>query len=136
MQNNFNIGKNISHYRKTNNLTQVELANKLNISMQAVSKWEQGITFPDISLLPAIADIFNISIDELFGKKQKTEPIFEMVENVPWNDDRKIRVAIYQGQKLMQHSEHELNTGSNAITLNFDYGKLYNINGICKLNKQ
>ena len=136
MQNNFNIGKNISHYRKINNLTQVELADKLNISMQAVSKWEQGITFPDISLLPAIADIFNISIDELFGKKQKTEPIFEMVENVPWNDDRKIRVAIYQGQKLMQHSEHELNTGNNAITLNFDYGKLYKINGICKLNKQ
>ena len=136
MNNNLNIGKTISHYRKMNSLTQTELADKLGISTQAVSKWEQEVTYPDIALLPEIAEIFCISIDELFGKSIDKEPVFDVVENVPWTDDRKIRIAIYQGQKLLQHSEHEIKTGDNIINLHFDYGKLYKINGFCKLHKE
>ena len=69
MNTKINIGERIAYYRRLNAMTQEELAQKLNISTQAVSKWEQKITSPDIMLLPELASIFNISIDELFGKK-------------------------------------------------------------------
>lgn len=61
------IGDKISTLRKQNNMTQEELANKLSVTPQAVSKWENGITSPDISLLGAIATLFHISTDELLG---------------------------------------------------------------------
>ena len=58
-----NIQKQIAMLRKRNNMTQAELAEKLSISYQAVSQWENGNTFPDITMLPEIAKIFNVSID-------------------------------------------------------------------------
>lgn len=128
------IGERIAYYRKLNAMTQEELASKLNISTQAVSKWEQKITSPDIMLLPEIAKIFNISIDELFGIKVNKEPVFNLIDNVPWNDDRQIRIAVYHGQKLMQQSTYELKHGINEINIHFDYGDVYKIHGICKLN--
>lgn len=129
------IGEKIAYYRKLNSMTQAELASKLNISTQAVSKWEQNITSPDIMLLPELAKIFDISIDELFGIKVNKEPVFNLVNNVPWDDDRKIRIAFYHGKKLMQQSTYELQQGINEINIHFDYGDVYNINGICKLNR-
>ena len=95
------IGERIAYHRKMNAMTQEELAGKLNVSTQAVSKWEQKISSPDITLLPEIASVFSISIDELFGKKVDREPVFNLVDNVPWDDDRKIRIAVYHGKKLM-----------------------------------
>jgi len=62
-----NIGDKIALLRKQNNMTQEELANKLSVTPQAVSKWENGITSPDISLLGSIAQLFHITTDELLG---------------------------------------------------------------------
>lgn len=62
----------ISFYRKKQGLTQEELAVKLGVTNQAVSKWESAQCCPDINLIPMIADIFQISIDELFGKKPRS----------------------------------------------------------------
>lgn len=129
-----NIGERIAHYRKMNCMTQEELGRKLNVSTQAVSKWEQKLSSPDIMLLPELASIFNISIDELFGKKVDREPVFNLVENVPWDDDRKIRFAVYHGKKLMQQSTYELQNGTNKINIHFDYGDAYKIQGVCNLN--
>ena len=131
---NFDISERIAYYRKLNSMTQAELASKLNISTQAVSKWEQKISSPDITLLPELAEIFNISIDELFGMKVNREPVFNLVDNVPWDDDRKVRIAFYHGKKLMQQSMYELQNGLNEINIHFDYGDVYKIHGICKLN--
>ena len=61
-----NIGCNIKRLRKKNGLTQLQLAEKISISPQAISKWERNVNFPDITLLPVLADLFNCSIDELF----------------------------------------------------------------------
>ena len=55
----------IKQIRKDNNLTQKQLADRLGVTYQAVSKWENGINLPDISILKQISDEFNISIDEL-----------------------------------------------------------------------
>ena len=63
------IGKTIVSLRKSKNMTQMELADKLGISFQAVSNWERGNSMPDISKLPELAEIFGVSLDELLGEK-------------------------------------------------------------------
>ena len=64
---NINIGENIRSLRKTKDVTQEELAEYLGISFQSISKWERGEGFPDITMLPDLADFFNTSVDELLG---------------------------------------------------------------------
>lgn len=59
------IGKRIAALRKKSGMTQAELAGKLNVTDKAVSKWERDLSCPDISLLPKIATLFSISLDEL-----------------------------------------------------------------------
>ncbi|MBR5500357.1 MAG: helix-turn-helix transcriptional regulator [Clostridia bacterium] len=62
-----NIGNKIRELRKNRGITQEQLANSIGISFQAVSKWENGIALPDITLAPILARYFGISMDELFG---------------------------------------------------------------------
>ncbi len=61
------LNKNIVRLRKKRGLTQEQLANLLNVSVTAVSKWENGNNRPDIELLPDMADVFQVSIDSLLG---------------------------------------------------------------------
>jgi len=63
------IGENITFLRKKKGLTQDELAKELNISNQAVSKWESGKCCPDIELIPVLAHFFEVSIDDLLVSK-------------------------------------------------------------------
>ena len=63
--NELKVGARIAKLRNENNITQFELAEKLGVTDRAVSKWETGGGFPDITLLPQIADIFNVNIDYL-----------------------------------------------------------------------
>lgn len=65
------FGQRIIELRKKRNLTQEDLAEKLGITSQAVSKWENNIGFPDITLLPRLAEILDTSIEYLFGKMKK-----------------------------------------------------------------
>ena len=67
---NTTLGRRIMSLRKAAGLTQEQLAEKLGVSPQAVSKWENDISCPDISALPLIASIFGVSSDELLGIKQ------------------------------------------------------------------
>lgn len=60
------LGDNIKKLRNERQVTQEQLAEHLNISYQAISKWENNITIPDVQLLPAIAEYFEVSFDELF----------------------------------------------------------------------
>ena len=57
----------ISFLRKQKDLTQEQLANALGVTNQSVSKWESGQCCPDIQLLPNIAELFDVSVDELLG---------------------------------------------------------------------
>ena len=65
--NKINIGKNITKFRRSKGITQDELASYIGVSKSSVSKWENNITYPDIVLLPQLATLFNISLDELIG---------------------------------------------------------------------
>ena len=64
------IGKRIAHLRKEKGLTQEELAQHMGISPQAVSKWENDQTCPDISALPKPARLFGVTVDELLEGKE------------------------------------------------------------------
>ncbi len=65
------IGKRISSHRKRLGLTQEQLAEKLGVTAQAVSKWENDQSCPDIATLPLLADIFGISVDAILGREQE-----------------------------------------------------------------
>lgn len=62
-----NIGLTIKNLRNQKNVSQKELADKLNVSCQSISKWENNNTYPDISMIPIIADYFHVSIDTIFN---------------------------------------------------------------------
>jgi len=66
---NETVAKNVVYFRNLLGLSQNKLAEKLGVSPQAISKWERGICCPDISLLPALSRVFEVSIDELFKKR-------------------------------------------------------------------
>ena len=69
------IANNISELRRAFPLTQAELAEKLNYSDKAVSKWERGESMPDIEVLKQIADLFGVSVDYLLSETHdKSEP--------------------------------------------------------------
>lgn len=65
----FNLNEQIAFLRKAKNVTQEEMAQSLGVTNQSVSKWESAQCCPDIQLLPAIADYFDVSVDELIGHK-------------------------------------------------------------------
>ena len=74
------VGRNISIMRKKRGITQMELANRLGISFQAVSNWERGISMPDIANLKLLAEIFETTTDEILGEVKD-------VHNVPAVDE-------------------------------------------------
>jgi len=72
------VGENIKKYRVESGLTQKDLAERLFVTSQAVSRWENGDVEPSITTLTALADIFGVSIDEIIGRANK-----EVVEELP-----------------------------------------------------
>ncbi len=76
------LGERIAYYRKKAGLTQENLAEKCSVTSQAVSKWENDLNAPDISLLPALAELLNVTCDELLGvrKQEVTAVAPELVD--------------------------------------------------------
>lgn len=64
---------NLQKYRKARNLSQEDLAEKLQVSRQAVAKWEKGANYPDILNLTLLADIFGVTVDALIYGNECTE---------------------------------------------------------------
>ena len=67
------IGKNITNLRKSRRLTQLELANELNYSDKAISKWENGDSLPDIETLQNVAKYFDVTLDFLVSEDHEDE---------------------------------------------------------------
>ena len=124
------ISENIKKYRKQIGLTQEELADRLGITFQAISKWETGLCAPDILLLPDLADIFNCKIDELFSRDgQAGEPV------LPWEDDGIVRGVVFIGRKLLSSEETAGRFTLHVADLPYDCNnkKEINISGECNV---
>ena len=145
------LGKQIAHYRRNKNITQDALAKQLGISNQAVSKWETEQSYPDVELLPKIADIFEITLDELFEREfkqaeaasgftptgsgndasTKTASATAILEAstilppfyglLPWENDEKLRVVLFQGHDLIQKDELKKRFGKICNDITFNY---------------
>lgn len=107
------IGKRISEFRKAMDMTQLELADKLSISFQAVSNWERGNSMPDISKLPELAEIFGVTIDAIIGHDNTVlhDVISSQSPNIKEYSDADISEAAY----LLKPSQLE------DILINTDY---------------
>ena len=97
------IGENIKRMRRERDLTQEEMATHLGISFQSISKWERGDGYPDITMLPALANYFGISIDELLGmsKIEKNNQYCDI--NRIWDENNK-KGLHQENVALMRHS--------------------------------
>ena len=98
------IGKRIAALRKEKGLKQDNLAQMLEVSPQAVSKWENDQTCPDISLLPKLARILGVSVDELLSGKQELQSVVTLVPEEQRKDikDMMLRIVVdsYDGNKV------------------------------------
>jgi len=95
------FGKRFTRLRKEKGLTQDDIAFKVNISPQAVSKWENDLSMPDISLLVDLADILDVTLDELLGKTLKHEA--KMIDNANKDINKmtlKIKILSEEGDKV------------------------------------
>ncbi len=95
---NETLGKRIALYRKEKGLRQDDLAEMLGVSPQAVSKWENDQTCPDISLLPQLAGILGVTVDELLSGKKET-PAVRLVPEEERKDikDMMLRIIVEDG---------------------------------------
>ena len=67
------LGMMIASLRKENGMTQLELAEKMGVTDKAVSKWERDLSCPDINILPRLAEVFGVSVDELMQIKAEAQ---------------------------------------------------------------
>lgn len=92
------IGKFIKEKRKECKLTQGELAEKLNVTDRAVSKWENGVCMPDCSIIPELCEILNITINDLFSGE-----IVDMK-----NNEKKLEENLLEVAKIKEEQDKEL----------------------------
>ena len=76
------LQENIKVFRKERGLTQEELAIRLNVVRQTVSKWEKGLSVPDAELLQKIADVLDVSVGQLLGQEREVEHRNEVAEQL------------------------------------------------------
>ncbi|MBR6808489.1 MAG: helix-turn-helix transcriptional regulator [Clostridia bacterium] len=122
-----NIGNKIRELRRARNLTQEQLAASLNISAQAVSKWEMGASYPDMTMIPTIAAFFKVSLDELFDFDVKN--IDKEIEDIRlefnryfWNDFEKAEQVLLDGLKKYPASIQLKTELCELYTYNVDRG--------------
>lgn len=106
-----NIGNKIKELRKKRGITQEQLANAIGISFQAVSKWENNIALPDVTLLPVLANYFSVSMDELFcfsleEMKMEVERIVDEAYEYRESDPEKSRKILDEG--LVKFPENDI----------------------------
>ncbi|MDD2260006.1 MAG: helix-turn-helix transcriptional regulator [Acholeplasmataceae bacterium] len=131
------FGVRFQRFRKAKNLTQEDIANKFNISPQAVSKWENDISYPDITILSDLSELLGVSLDELLGKtteptviQQRTEPkdFKDMILRIVINDSDGSKVKVNLPISLIKlglHSNFQVSsTGNKEILKDIDFDQI------------
>lgn len=127
--------------RKNNNWTQDELAEKLNVSSQAVSKWENGISIPDIQILKQLSNLYNVSLDVLLKDENdlvflsdEKEDISKKILNINVLSSEKDKVSINlpcSVIKILTANGKKISNNKALETIDFD--EIINLvsNGVC-----
>ena len=120
------IAENLKTLRKEKNLTQEEVAEALSVSPQSVSKWERGDSYPDITLLPALANFYETSIDKLIGMnkindEQTKNAVFIAAQKHWRNGDLKTAIDVYS-KALKTFPNDKSITSELAMALAFEGG--------------
>lgn len=120
-----NLGIKISELRKKSAMTQSELAEALGVSAQAVSKWEIGSSYPDISLMPKLAKILNTSIDYLLIDENLPETRYEN----PTESKKNINDMILKIKILDKGDKVNVNLPLALFKMGIDLSSSLNLNG-------
>ena len=116
------LGRRIARLRLAKTATQERLAKELNVSPQAVSKWENDINYPDISLLPDLARFLGVSVDELLsGASASTQESATAKESVA----EAVPVAADEPAEIVETSIEQDNQGITTQSSGFSFGKLF-----------
>jgi transcriptional regulator with XRE-family HTH domain len=109
-----NISKNIAELRKKKGITQEQLALALNISPQAVSKWETGTSQPDVQTLPLIADYFGVGIDYIFyGKEYTSDNIYNNIWDKVAEHPQMSKEAYEEAFTIFAYAHHGIGRWNN-----------------------
>ncbi len=132
------IAENLKKLRKEKDFTQEEAAEILGVSAQSVSKWERGDTMPDISLLPALANLYEVSVDEIIGMKkindkQTKNNLFTTAHNYMKNGDINAAVNVYYDSlKVFPNDKGIMSDLAMALALDNDPEKLNQAVSFCE----
>ena len=122
------LGRRIARLRLTKTATQERLAKELNVSPQAVSKWENDINYPDISLLPDLARFLGVSVDELLsGASASAQESFAVQESAAAREraTKVVSVAADEPAEIVEESTEQDNQGIATQSSGFSFGKLF-----------
>lgn len=105
---NVKFGQFIAKLRKEKNMTQKELAEKLHLTDKTISKWEKGLSFPDIATLEPLSELFDVSITELLSGEQDNkkevnidEKVLEILKQVELQKRKKLKKMILIGLAII-----------------------------------
>jgi len=117
-----NIGTKIKELRRKRGITQEQLANSIGISFQAISKWENNLALPDITLAPILASYFGVSMDELFDfhlaeLEQKVDAICKEAYQYRESDPQKSREILEAG--LTQYPDNDILLNNLLYVINY-----------------
>ena len=130
-----NFGKKILDARKKANLSQEEIAEKLNITRQTVSKWESNETVPNINQVKLLAKIYKISLEELLNYNKIDEEIESIIKKTNTKTQDKINwtkvwskkypiLETYQNKVNIKKYEHDLNNILTELQTKYNYNRL------------
>ena len=121
------LGRRIARLRLAKTATQERLAKELNVSPQAVSKWENDINYPDISLLPDLARFLGVSVDELLSGASASTQETAAQENAAAQESAAevVSVAADEPAEIVEESTEQENQGIATQSSGFSFGKLF-----------
>ena len=129
-----NLGNSLFHARKKRGLSQEEVAQKIGVSRQTISKWETNETIPDIYQSKKMAKLYNVSLDELIEFDVDLQEIEEMIEKSDDKINEKVNWTNAWGKKypiLLQY-QSEVNTANYAFRITKMFDEIQNEYGYTK----
>ncbi len=131
------LGTRLVELRKKYNFTQADIGEKLNVSVQAVSKWENDLSLPDYDYLIKLADLFNTSTDELLGRKKEivrqeekkdiNKLLFKISINSAGGDTVNVNLPLSVIKVLVENKSNANIISGNESLKNIDFASLLSL---------